>query len=81
MPAACATGPADNWRVLISIADASGISKVSGRSWGEVAREAAVAMSRNQDEDLAVTMLIDIREIFNRQPTADRLNSVVLVTS
>ena len=80
MPAGLRNRPSDNWRVLISIADASGISKVSGKSWGTVAREAAVALSKNQDEDLSVTMLADIREIFNRRPTADRLNSVVLVT-
>jgi len=65
---------ADNWRVLLSIADAF------GSEWGKRAREAAVAMSKtHQDEDFAVLLLSDIRDIFNRHPTVDRLASAVVV--
>ena len=63
---------ADNWRVLIAIADAC-------PGWGELAREAAIALSGNQDEDLAVTLLEDVRTIFDRQPAIDRLTSALIV--
>jgi hypothetical protein len=74
MPAGLRNRAADNWRVLISIADANGLA------WGKAAREAAVALSKNQDEDLSVILLTSIREIFNRRPTVDRLNNAVIVT-
>jgi hypothetical protein len=64
----------DNWRVLISIADAC------NPAWGKAAREAAVELSKGQDEDLAVLLLTDIREIFDRHPTTDRLASKRIIT-
>lgn len=64
---------ADNWRVLIAIADAC------SPTWGELAREAAVALSSNQDEDLGVVLLEDIREIFDHRPLVDRLASATIV--
>jgi hypothetical protein len=73
MPGELRNRPADNWRVLASIADAC------GPAWGELAREAAVALSKGQDEDLGVLLLADIRDIFDRRPTVDRLASAVIV--
>ena len=73
MPEGLRNRPADNWRVLLAIADAC------SPAWGELAREAGVILSRGQDEDLAVLLLSDIRDIFDRQPTVDRLSSAVIV--
>jgi hypothetical protein len=73
MPEGLRNRPADNWRVLLSIADAC------SRAWGTAAREAALALGKHQDEDLAVLLLSDIRDIFDRHPTADRLASAVIV--
>ena len=64
---------ADNWRVLLSIADAY------GEGWGERARLAALIMARGyRDEDIVVTLLGHIREIFEAHPV-DRIASAVLV--
>jgi hypothetical protein len=64
---------ADNWRVLLSIADAY------GEGWGERARLAALIMARGyRDEDILVTLLRPIREIFEAC-SADRLASAALV--
>jgi Protein of unknown function (DUF3631) len=50
----------DNWRVLISIADSF------GETWGERAREAAVALSREYSAaDAGVTALAHSRDIFD----------------
>ena len=73
MPNGLRNRPADNWRVLLSIADAC------SPAWGELAREAAVALSKGQDEDFSVMLLSDIRDIFDRRPTVDRLASAVIV--
>jgi uncharacterized protein DUF3631 len=73
MPEGLHNRPADNWRVLLSIADAC------SPAWSKAAREAAVALSKGQDEDLPVLLLSDIRDIFDRHPTADRLASAVIV--
>jgi Protein of unknown function (DUF3631) len=62
---------ADNWRVLLAIADAC--------DRGSLAREAAVAMSRqHEDEDAVIELLTDVRKIFDVR-NADRLASVVIV--
>jgi hypothetical protein len=64
---------ADNWRPLIAIADSF------GRAWGTMARKAAIEFSRaHHDEDAAVTLLNDIRLVFDDRG-ADRLPSATLV--
>ena len=59
MPPALRNRAADNWRILISIADSLG--------YGEDARAAAVALSADRpDEDAGVVLLTDIRTISRR---------------
>jgi hypothetical protein len=73
LPAMLRNRPADNWRPLIAIADAI------GDEWPELAREAAVAMTRRRtDEAHGVVLLTDIRDIFDRR-RIDRLPSAVMV--
>jgi hypothetical protein len=75
MPAGLRGRAADNWRVLLSIADAY------GRGWGERAREAALIMSRGyRDEDIAVTLIRHIRDIFEAY-SVDRIASAALVAA
>jgi hypothetical protein len=74
MPEELRNRPADNWRVLVSIADAR------SPEWGMAAREAAIALSKGQDEDAGVLLLSDIRDIFDRR-AADRLPSAVIVAN
>jgi Protein of unknown function (DUF3631) len=66
---------ADNWRVLIAIADAT------SAEWAKAAREAAVELHHGRDEDLAVQLLGDIRDVFNGWPNLDRIGSEALVTA
>jgi hypothetical protein len=71
MPAKLHNRPADNWRVLLTIADDLGR--------GKEARAAAIALSAQRpDEDPGVLALIDIRAIFS-QRRIDRITSVELV--
>jgi Protein of unknown function (DUF3631) len=73
MPTGLRGRAADNWRVLLSIADAYG--------WGERAREAALIMARGyRDEDIAVTLLRHIRDIFEAY-SVDRIASALLVAA
>ena len=73
MPAELRNREADNWRPLIAIADAC------GPEWGARAREAAIAFSRaHHDEDIVVTLLHHIRQIFNAR-AVDRIPSKMLV--
>jgi hypothetical protein len=73
MPGELRNRPADNWRVLIAIGDSF------GRAWGARARKAAVDFSRTyRDEDAAVTLLNDIRAVFD-DLGKDRLASAKLV--
>jgi hypothetical protein len=73
LPATLRNRQADNWRPLISIADAF------GADWATRAREAAVAFAgEHQDEDVAVILLRDIRDIFDGRG-ADRLPSKIIV--
>jgi Protein of unknown function (DUF3631) len=66
---------ADNWRVLVGIADSF------GPAWARLAREAAVTFACTyHDEDVGVILLSDIRDIFNRMAT-DRVTSVDLIAS
>jgi len=73
MPAELRGRTADNWRPLISIADAC------SEAWGRLAREAAVTFAKSyRDEDIVVILLGDIREVFSAH-RADRLSSKALV--
>jgi hypothetical protein len=73
LPSELRNRPADNWRALIAIADSF------GRTWGARARKAAVDFSRAyRDEDAAVTLLNDIRTVFDNLGK-DRLISAKLV--
>jgi hypothetical protein len=71
MPPALRDRAADNWRVLLAIADNLG--------YGEPARRAAVTLSANRsDEDPGVTLLADIRTVFQVRGV-DRIASSALV--
>jgi hypothetical protein len=71
IPPALLNRTADNWRVLISIADSLG--------YGEEARAAAVALSSDRpDEDVGVVLLTDIRTIFQARKV-DRIASAALI--
>lgn len=70
MPRELTGSQADNWRPLIALADACGV--------GELAREVAVGMSRDLDEDFEVLLLRDIRDLFD-QKRVDRLASAAIV--
>jgi hypothetical protein len=73
MPAALRNRAGDNWRVLFSIADAC------GPNWGHAARECALVMTSGyQDEDALVTLLGDIRDVFEAR-RIDRISSAELV--
>jgi hypothetical protein len=72
MPEQLTSGQCDVWRPLVSIADAC------SPEVGQLAREIAVSMCRDLDEDLPVILLHDIRGIFDRQ-RVDRLASAVIV--
>lgn len=65
---------ADNWRVLIAIADAA------GGEWPALARDAcrAAAAADTEDDSLRVSLLADIREIFAAR-RADRLATVDII--
>jgi hypothetical protein len=71
LPPSLRNRAADNWRVLISIADALG--------HGEDARAAAIALCANRpDEDPGVVLLADVRTIFLGFGI-DRIASAVLI--
>src|SRR5262249_49928128 len=74
MPSQLRGRAADNWRVLIGIADA-----ISPQV-GEAARQAAMTMSTDQDEDVGVILIGDILSIFDARG-ADRLSSAAIVTA
>jgi hypothetical protein len=66
---------ADNWRVLISIADAC------SPAWGVRAREAAIFFARSgRHEELVATLLRDIRTVFDVQDV-DRIGIKALVAA
>jgi Protein of unknown function (DUF3631) len=71
MPPLLRNRAADNWRVLLSVADDFG--------YGEDARSAAVTLSANRpDEDPGVTLLDNIRGVFQALGV-DRIASSALV--
>jgi Protein of unknown function (DUF3631) len=58
---------ADNWRPLLSIADAC------GPTWSALARDAAITFARtDRDEDVAITLLHHIREVFDTDRIASK---------
>jgi hypothetical protein len=66
---------ADNWRVLISIADAC------SPAWGVLARETAIFFARSgRHEELVATLLRDIRTVFDVQGV-DRIGIKALVAA
>jgi hypothetical protein len=68
IPAPLHNRQADNWRPLIAIANAF------GAAWAAQAREAAIAFAgEHQDEDAAVVLLRDIRDIFDGHGVDHRL--------
>jgi hypothetical protein len=65
---------ADNWRILVSVADSFGSAH-----WSEAARAAAIAFADGFfDENAAICLLYDIRTIFRRHDI-DRIKSAVLI--
>jgi hypothetical protein len=58
VPAALQNRQADNWRPLLIIADAA------GSKWPGLAREAALELSRTDDDDKTVELLRDTRRVF-----------------
>jgi len=71
MPPALRDRAADNWRVLLAIADDLG--------HGEAARSAAITLcSHRLYEDTGVMLLADIQAVF-QQSEADRISSAALV--
>jgi hypothetical protein len=76
MPEGLRNRPADNWRPLISIADAC------GPEWGELARAAALEFASGyHDEDAGVILLDNIRDIFDALVGVDRVTSKALVAA
>jgi Protein of unknown function (DUF3631) len=74
LPRALRGRGADNWRVLISIADS-----FDSKYWSTAAREAAIVFVGGcHDEDACVALLHDIRATFFRL-NVDRIKSSVLV--
>jgi Protein of unknown function (DUF3631) len=77
MPRELTGGQCDNWRPLISIADAC------GPEIGELARGIAVKMCVGLDEDLVIILIRDIKDIFdahcpNRLPN-DQIPSALII--
>jgi Protein of unknown function (DUF3631) len=73
LPSVLRNRAADNWRVLIAIADCF------GEEWGKSARDAAIRFATGyHDEEASVILLSDLRDIFNRS-TADRASSEYLI--
>ena len=71
MPAGVRNRFADNWRPLLSIADALG--------WGDRARTAMMIFAREfQDADVKIMLVTDIRKVFDAK-AVDRLFSSVLL--
>jgi len=73
MPAELRGRQADNWRPLIAVADAC------SEGWGALAREAAAVFAKSyREEDAVVTLLHDIRYVFDASGS-DRLLGRALV--
>jgi Protein of unknown function (DUF3631) len=73
LPKALRGWTADNWRVLVSVADS-----FQNTYWSEAARDAAVTFADGYfDEDACVSLLYDIRAVFRTLET-ERIKSLVL---
>ena len=73
LPAKLRNRAADNWRPLIAIGD------IFGPHWSAAARNAAIILlDGNSDEDIGVTLLADIRDIFD-DAGGDRVPSAELI--
>jgi hypothetical protein len=73
MPAELRGRQADNWRPLLAIA------VVCGPACFALACDAAITFARtDRDEDVAVTLLLHIREVFDARPV-DRIASKLLI--
>ena len=73
MPQELRNRPRDNWLVLVSCGDSF------GPAWGAAARDAAITFRRGYyDEDVGVTLLGDVRSIFDAT-RSDRIASEQLV--
>ena len=75
MPKGIRNRVADNWRVLLAIAD------TFGPDFAERARDAALVFSRSYtDEDVAILLLDDCRAVFNER-AVDRISSADLTAA
>jgi hypothetical protein len=75
LPAGVVNRAADNWRPLVTIADAA------GGEWPMLAREAVQrATETTDDESIRVLLLSDVRTIF-AQRKVDRLPSVEMINA
>jgi hypothetical protein len=75
MPKGIRNRVADNWRVLLAIAD------TFGSDFAERARDAALVFSRSYtDEDVAILLLDDCRAVFNDR-AVDRISSADLTAA
>jgi hypothetical protein len=73
MPVGVKNRFADNWRPLLSIADALG--------WGARAREAMITFAHEfQDADIKIVLLGDVRKVFDAH-AADRLFSSAMLSA
>ncbi len=73
MPAGIANRMADNWAPLLAVADAA------GGDWPTRARQAATTLTgTGEDQNRAVMLLADIRQVFEGDPELDRISSEAL---
>jgi hypothetical protein len=64
LPPTLSNRPADNWAPLIAIADCA------GGAWPEVGREAALQLSKADDDDPEIELLRDVRRLFDETDRA-----------
>jgi putative DNA primase/helicase len=75
MPASVHSRVADNWRPLLSIAEAA------GGDWPKRARDAATQAASDEATSTIEMLLSDIRDIFTKHPKDDRLASSSLIAA
>ena len=75
LPVALHGRPADNWRMIVGIAD------LAGGRWPDAAREAALTLGAGDDTETAsVLLLADVADLFSEQKV-DRLPSAEIVAA